>query len=330
MAAKNAFALLRLSDGEEPEKALENQLTKYKQDIEQAKAKAKAPKYEKVPEKTAAAQKGRSDKPRNDKQRDGERRAPGENGERRGPREGTGRAPRRDGEPSRRDDGAKHRERPEGKGNRPPRRENDRKSQTGRRPQDDKRREESKLNLGKANEAEADAAADVDAEKTEANSEEVTEGEPEEAKEKTLTLAEFKALSKGDKATVKRKAGDGEDQSKFKSGKKVEHIDDMSVVDSFTKAKKGSKKSAKEGPKTVDLKLNFYQHDKGDERPPRREQRESRAPGSERGAPREDRRPSGPRRDDNRNAARQPAKTTQRAGARTPDFNSDAAFPALG
>lgn len=333
MAAKNAFALLRLQDGEEPEKALENNVEKYKQDMEQAKIKAKAPKHEKAPAKEAN-QKPRNDKPRKEGEQR-ERRAPREsNGERRAPRESSGRGPRRDGEPIRRDDGAKHRERPEGKGNRAPRRENDRKSASGKRPQDDKRREESKLNLGKADQAETDAAIDVEAEKKEDDEAAAEAEEPEEPKEKSLTLAEYKALANGQKATVKRKAGEGEDQSKFKSGEVLESTDFMEIVDSSAvaanaKSKKGNKKP-KDEKKTVDLKLNFYQHDKGDERPPRREQRESRAPGSERGAPREDRRSNGSRRDDNRRQPSNQQKSQRAPSGRAPDFSNDAAFPALG
>jgi len=338
MAAKNAFALLRLQDGEEPEKALEQNVEKYKQNMQDAKKKAMAPKHEK-PAVKETAQKPRSDKPR----KDGERRAPREsNGERgeRGSRD-QNRGPRRDDEPSRRDDGARHRERPEGRGTRPPRRENDRKSQTGRRPQDDKRREESKLNLGKATEAETEAAADAEAETTEevvaAPEGAVEVAEPEEPKEVILTLAEFRAQNKGVKAVVKRQANEGEDASKFKSGSQVEQVDDMNIVDSSTvaagsKSKKGSKQ--KKEKSTVDLKLNFYQHDKGgDERPPWREPRESRAPGSERaGGARDDRR-NGARRENNRDSNRNQSRgqTSQRGGAsRTPDFASDAAFPALG
>lgn len=327
MAAKNAFALLRLKDGEEPEKALENNVQQYKKDIETAKAKAKAPKYEKRPAKEPAQQKPRNDKPRKDGEQR-ERRAPREfNGER-----GDRRGPRRDGEPARRGDGAVHRERPEGKGNRPPRRENDRKSASGRGRQGEKTREESKLNLGKASEAEAEAAADADAEIKEeaAPAGEDAVEEPEEPKEVTLTLEEYKASLKGDKAIAKRKAGEGEDKSKFKSSDVIVKEDDMNIVDANTvsasaKSRRGQKK-IKEQPKTVDLKLNFYQHDKGDERPYRekREPRESRAPGSERGAPREreDRRQSGPR---------QPRQQGSQRGAsaRTPDFTNAVAFPSL-
>lgn len=330
MAAKNAFALLRLQDGEEPEKALENNVQQYKKDIETAKAKAKAPKYEKQAAKEPAQQKHRNDKPRKD----------GEQRERRAPRESNGergdhRGPRRDGEPARRGDGVVHRERPEGKGNRPPRRENDRKSASGRNRQGEKTREESKLNLGKASEAEADAAADADADAE--NKEEAAPAgedaveEPEEPKEVTLTLDEYKASLKGDKAVAKRMAGEGEDKSKFKSSDVIVKEDGMKIVDAnavsaSAKSRRGQKK-IKEQAKTVDLKLNFYQHDKGDERPyrERREPRESRAPGSERGAPREreDRRQSGPR---------QPRQQGSQRGAsaRTPDFNNAAAFPALG
>lgn len=332
MAAKNAFALLRLQDGQEPEKALEENVQQYKKDIESAKAKAKAPKYVKTEaKKETTQQKPRNDKPRKD----------GEQRERRAPRESTGergerRGPRRDGEPVRARDGAVHRERPEGKGNRAPRRENDRKSASVKGRQHEKTREESKLNLGKASEAEAEAAADADAEKAEEApaGEDAAPEEPEEPKEVTLTLEEYKASLKGDKAAAKRKAGEGEDTSKFKASAAVVKEDDMNIVDSSAvnasaKSRRGAKKQ-KEQPKSVDVRLNFYQHDKGDERPQRerrepREPRESRAPGSERGAPRErdDRRQSGPR---------QPRQQGSQRGAsaRTPDFNSAAAFPALG
>lgn len=336
MAAKNAFALLRLQDGEEPEKALENNVQQYKKDIETAKAKAKAPKYEKAaaPKQPAQQKQPRNDRPRKDGEQR-ERRAPresnGERGDRRGPRRDGEPGPRRDGEPARRGDGAVHRERPEGKGNRAPRRENDRKSASVRGRQGEKTREESKLNLGKASEAEAEAAADADVEKTEdaAPAGEDAAEEPEEPKEVTLTLEEYKASLKGVKAVAKRKAGEGEDNSKFKASDVVVKADDMTIVDASTlsasaKSRRVQKKT-KEQPKKVDLKLNFYQHDKGDERPQRREQRESRAPGSERGAPRErdDRRQSGPR---------QPRQQGSQRGAsaRTPDFNNAAAFPALG
>lgn len=329
MAAKNAFALLRLKDGEEPEKALENNVQQYKKDIETAKAKAKAPKYEK-PAAKETTQKPRNDKPRKDGEQR-ERRAPREFNAERGDRRGA----RRDGEPARRGDGAVHRERPEGKGNRPPRRENDRKSASGKGRQSEKSREESKLNLGKASEAEAEAAADADADAETKEAapagEDTAAEEPEEPKEVTLTLEEYKATLKGEKAVAKRKAGEGEDSSKFKSGDVVAKEDDMKIVDASavnasSKSRRGTKKT-KEQPKMVDVRLNFYQHDKGDERP-QRERRESRAPGSERGAPRErdDRRQSGPR---------QPRQQGSQRGAsgptsRTPDFNSATAFPALG
>lgn len=332
MAAKNAFALLRLKDGEEPEKALENNVQQYKKDIETAKAKAKAPKHVKPDAKETTQQKPRNDKPRKDGEQR-ERRAPREfNGER-----GDRRGPRRNGEPARRGDGAVHRERPEGKGTRPPRRENDRKSASGKGRQEEKTREESKLNLGKASEAEADAAADAaaDADKEDGTvaGEEATPKEPEEPKVVTLTLEEYKATLKGDEAVVKRKAGEGEDASKFKASDVITREDDMKIVDSSAvnasaKSRRGNKKANKDRPKRVDLKLNFYQHDKGDERPhrERREPRESRAPGSDRGAPRErdDRRQSGPRQ------PRQQQGSQRGANARTPDFNSAAAFPALG
>lgn len=327
MAAKNAFALLRLQDGEEPEKALENQVQQYKKDIETAKAKAKAPKYEK-PAAKVTTQKPRNDKPRKD----------GESRERRAPREANGergeRGPRRDGEPARRGDGAVHRERPEGKGNRAPRRENDRKSASGKGRQSEKTREESKLNLGKASEAEADAAADADAESKDdvaPAGEDGAADEPEVPKEVTLTLEEYKATLKGEKAVVKRKAGEGEDSSKFKASDLISKEDDMKIVGSndvqaSAKSRRGTRK-VKEQPKKVDVRLNFYQQDKGDERPQRerREPRESRAPGSERGAPRErdDRRQSGPRQ------PRQQGSQRGGASARTPDFNNAAAFPAL-
>lgn len=325
MAAKNAFALLRLKDGEEPEKALENNVQQYKKDIETAKAKAKAPKYDK-PVAKETTQKPRNDKPRKDGEQR-ERRAPRESNTERGDRRG----PRRDGEPARRGDGAVHRERPEGKGNRAPRRENDRKSASGKGRQSEKTREESKLNLGKASEAEAEAAADADEEiKEEAApaGEDGAAAEPEVPKEVTLTLEEYKASLKREKAVAKRKAGEGEDSSKFKASDVVAKEDDMkiieaSAVNASSKSRRGTKKT-KEQPKTVDVRLNFYQHDKGEERP-QRERRESRAPGSERGAPRErdDRRQSAPRQQGSQRGASGP-------DARNLDFNSAAAFPALG
>lgn len=320
-ATKNAFALLRLQDGEEPEKALEANVSKYKQDLENAKTRALKPKYEKPAE--TKDQKPRQDKPKDSRPpRDGQPK-----GERRAPREGG----RRDGEgPARRDDGGKHRERPEGKGNRPPRRENDRKSASGRRPQDEKRREESKMNLGKQTEAEAEAAADVDREKEADADTPAGDETPAEPEEKTLTLAEFKALNKTAKAKVQRKAGQGEDQSKFQNGSKVEQIDDMTIVDASVvaqqaKSRKGTKK-AKEGPKKVDLNVKFYQHDKNDER----ERPQRRTPGGEgrNSSARDsgDRRSQQPRQD---RATRQGSQRTQ-GGSSAPDFNSDAAFPALG
>lgn len=245
----NAFALLQLGDNEDPLEALDRNVSamqKAKKASVAAKSKAKDTKPP-VTNKSADAKKASGGKSSG-----GDRRA--DRGESRGP------------------DRREQRERraPRGADGRPPRRESDRKSGTGRRPQESKDREESRLNLGKATQAEEEAKEDALESKKSENDQEISEEvEPVEPEKVTQTLAEYKAsLTSNTRSVVQRSAGEGEDASKWKSTKFERGADEKYEP----KGKKRNKKQAKVDGSSTKVDVNFKFADDF----PRREARDGR------------------------------------------------------